>query len=67
MQVTGVLPIGNVESDAGVHVTGSVPSTMSVAEALKVTFAPAVPVAADRDRAARYGHDGRGGVDDRPP
>jgi hypothetical protein len=37
--------MGNVAPDAGLHVTGSVPSTMSVADALKVTTAPLALVA----------------------
>ena len=34
------MPIGNVEPDNGVHVTGIVPSTLSVAVAVYVTTAP---------------------------
>jgi hypothetical protein len=45
---TVVTPIANVEPDAGVHVTGTVPSTMSVAVAAKLTTAPAGDVAATR-------------------
>jgi len=40
-QLTRVVPRGNVEPDAGVHETGTVPSTMSVADALKETALPA--------------------------
>jgi hypothetical protein len=39
-QFTVVVPSGNVEPDAGVQVTGSVPSTTSVALAVNVTAAP---------------------------
>jgi len=44
-QETVVVAIGKVEPDGGVHVTGSVPSTRSVAEALKVATAPLALVA----------------------
>ena len=46
VQVTVVAPIGNVDPDAGAHVTGSAPSTLSVAVPLKVTTAPFADVAA---------------------
>jgi hypothetical protein len=39
-QDTFVVPNGNVEPDAGVHVTGTEPSTRSEAEAENVTTAP---------------------------
>jgi hypothetical protein len=39
-QLTVVVPIGNVEPEAGVHVTSTEPSTLSVAVALYVTTAP---------------------------
>src|SRR5215467_2514596 len=43
---TVVLPSGNVEPDAGAHVTASTPSTRSVAVGFaKVTIAPAGPEA----------------------
>jgi hypothetical protein len=45
-QVTVVVPRGKIEPDSGEQVTGSVPSTASVAVATKVTVAPAGPVAA---------------------
>jgi hypothetical protein len=44
-QVTLVVPNGNVEPEAGVHVTDAVPSTRSEAEAENVTTAPLVLVA----------------------
>jgi len=44
-QLTTVTLRGNVEPDAGEQVTGSGPSTLSVAVAPKVTMAPAGPVA----------------------
>ena len=44
-QETVVTPSGNVEPDAGLQLTGSVPSTASVAETLYVTTAPLGPVA----------------------
>jgi hypothetical protein len=44
-QFTVVVAMGNVAPDAGLHVTGSVPSTMSVADGVKVTTAPLAPVA----------------------
>ena len=47
-QVTSVAPIGNIEPEAGTHVTGRVPSNGSVADASKVTIAPAGPVASTR-------------------
>ena len=47
-QVTSVAPSGNIEPEAGAHVTGSVPSNGSVADASKVTIAPADPVASTR-------------------
>jgi hypothetical protein len=40
-QVTVVAPIGNIDPDAGLHVTGRGPSTASDAEAENVTAAPA--------------------------
>ena len=40
VQLTVVVPIGKVEPEAGAHVTGSVPSTTSVAVAVNVTAAP---------------------------
>nr|WP_238145304.1 hypothetical protein [Antricoccus suffuscus] len=42
---TGVVPIGNVDPDAGEQVTGTSPLTRSVAVALKVTTAPDADVA----------------------
>src|SRR5882762_10417485 len=45
LQLTVVVPIGNRLPDAGVQVTGTSPSTVSVAEAVKVTTAPAGLVA----------------------
>jgi len=44
-QVTTVRPTGKVEPDGGEQVTGTVPSTTSVAVAVKVTAAPEGPVA----------------------
>ena len=44
-QFTVVVAIGNVEPEAGVHVTGTGPSTLSVAVAVYVTAAPDGPVA----------------------
>jgi len=44
-QLTVVVVIPNVEPEAGVHVTGTGPSTLSVAVALYVTAAPNGPVA----------------------
>src|SRR5438270_10333378 len=44
-QLTVVVPTGKVEPLAGEQVTGSVPSTTSVAVATKVTAAPEGPVA----------------------
>jgi len=44
-QETEVVPGGNVEPEAGVHVTGTEPSTRSEAEAENVTTAPLGPVA----------------------
>jgi len=44
-QLTVVVVIPNVEPEAGVHVTGTAPSTLSVAVALYVTAAPDGPVA----------------------
>ena len=44
-QVTVVGPKGNVAPDAGLQVTGRCPSTLSFAEAKKVTVAPDGPVA----------------------
>ena len=45
VQLTVVVPIGNVEAEAGLHVTGREPSTKSVAVAVNVTAAPAELVA----------------------
>src|SRR5262245_51595811 len=45
VQVTVVLPGAKVEPEAGEQVTGTVPSTLSVAVAVKVTTAPAVLLA----------------------
>ena len=39
-QLTVVVVIANVEPEAGVHVTGTGPSTLSVAVTVKVTTAP---------------------------
>ena len=44
-QLTSVVPIGKVEPEAGEQITETVGSTLSVAEAEKVTAAPAGPVA----------------------
>src|SRR5260370_15538104 len=44
-QVTVVVPSGKIEPEGGEQVTGSVPSTTSVAVAAKVTAAPDGPVA----------------------
>ena len=44
-QFTVVVVIPNVEPEAGMHVTGTVPSTLSVAVAVYVTTAPDGPVA----------------------
>jgi hypothetical protein len=41
---TVVVPIGNVEPDAGVQVTGRAPSTTSLAVAVKLAMAPVGPV-----------------------
>src|SRR5580658_5331419 len=46
VHMTVVVPMAKVLPDGGLHVTGSVPSTMSVALAAKVTTAPPGPVAA---------------------
>ena len=43
--VTEVTPSGNVDPEAGLHDTGTGPSTMSVAEGAKETAAPDGPVA----------------------
>lgn len=46
VQLTCVVPTVKVAPDAGVHVTGTVPSTVSVAAGfVKVTTAPPGPVA----------------------
>jgi hypothetical protein len=45
VHVTVVVPMANVLPDAGVHVTGSVPSTRSIADAVYATTAPLGPVA----------------------
>lgn len=45
LQETVVVPTGNVEPEAGEHVTGRVPSTVSVAVALNSTTAPSPPAA----------------------
>jgi hypothetical protein len=45
-QVTVVAPMGNVAPDAGVQLTGSDPSTRSIAVAVYVTTAPLALVAA---------------------
>src|SRR2546425_3116957 len=42
---TATVPRGNVDPEAGVHDTGTGPSTMSVAEGAKATAAPDGPVA----------------------
>jgi hypothetical protein len=39
-QLTVVIPTGNVEPEAGTHVTATEPSTRSVAEAVKLTTVP---------------------------
>ena len=44
-QFTVVVPNGNVEPEAGKHVTGADPSTASFAEAVKITTAPEALVA----------------------
>ena len=44
-QVTVVSPMANIEPEIGLQVGTRLPSTMSVALALKVTIAPAAPVA----------------------
>lgn len=44
-QLAVVVPMANVEPDAGAHTTGRVPSTMSVALAVKLATAPVGPVA----------------------
>jgi hypothetical protein len=44
-QLTVVVVIGKVEPEAGVHVAGTVPSTLSVAVTVKVTILPADEVA----------------------
>ena len=44
-QLTVVVPGPNVEPEAGEQLTVTEPSTISVAEALKVTIAPAAEVA----------------------
>jgi hypothetical protein len=44
-QDTLVVPAGNAEPEDGVHVTDTVPSTRSEAEAVNVTTAPLEPVA----------------------
>src|SRR5690349_17169960 len=43
--LTVVVPRWNVEPDAGLAVVGTAPSTLSVAEVVKVTTAPPGPVA----------------------
>ena len=45
VQVTLVVVMSNVEPDAGVHVTGRLPETLSWAVAVTVTTAPSGPVA----------------------
>src|SRR5690242_4033570 len=45
VQVTSVVPIANVLPDAGVHTTGTLPSTRSVAVGWNVATAPSGPVA----------------------
>src|SRR5215831_19468863 len=45
VHVTVVVPSGKVDPDAGVHVTGTTPSTSSSADAVYVTTAPAGLVA----------------------
>jgi len=47
-QVTVVSPSGNVDPDAGVHVTGIAPSIGSAAVAANVATAPDGPVASTR-------------------
>jgi len=42
---TATVPRGNVDPEAGLHDTGTGPSTMSVAEGAKETAAPDGPVA----------------------
>ena len=44
-QRTTVSPSGNTEPDAGTHVTGTAPSTGSIADTVNVTTAPDGPVA----------------------
>jgi hypothetical protein len=44
-QFTVVVPNGNIEPEAGKHVTGTGPSTASFAEAMKFTTAPETLVA----------------------
>jgi hypothetical protein len=44
-QVTVVVPMGKVEPDGGLQVTGREPSTKSLAEAANVTTLPVGPVA----------------------
>lgn len=46
LQLTVVVPIGNVDPDAGAQTATSAPSTGSVAVTGKLTFAPLGPVAA---------------------
>ena len=45
VQLTGVVPNGNVAPLAGVQVTATTPSTASVADALKLNAAPVALVA----------------------
>ena len=45
VQVTGVVPIANVDPESGEHEGVVLPSTASFAEAEKFTFAPAAEVA----------------------
>ena len=45
LQVTDVAPKANVVPEAGVQLTATLPSTMSTADTVNVTAAPAAPVA----------------------
>ena len=58
-QLTVVVPGAKVDPEAGVHVTATEPSTISLAVALKVTTAPAAEVA---ETVILAGNDSVGGV-----
>src|SRR3569623_1671859 len=63
LQFTVVVPSANVEPDAGMHVTATVPSMSSVAVATNGTGAPALDVAS---AVIAEGSDSEGGVETYP-